>query len=48
MTATARAVSIASQRYDRSRTDFLAGITATQQSAADAIVNLYQTLGGGK
>ena len=60
MVASERAVSLASQRYDRGLTDFLNVVdaerqeyeledeyTATQQSAADAFVNLYKALGGG-
>lgn len=60
MAASERAVSLASQRYDRGLTDFLNVVdaerqqyaledeyTATQQSAADAFVNLYKALGGG-
>jgi NodT family efflux transporter outer membrane factor (OMF) lipoprotein len=60
MLASERAVSLASQRYDRGLTDFLNVVdaerqeydleneyAATQQSAADAFVNLYKALGGG-
>lgn len=60
MVASERAVTLASQRYDRGLTDFLNVVdaerqeyeleneyAATQQSAADAFVNLYKALGGG-
>jgi NodT family efflux transporter outer membrane factor (OMF) lipoprotein len=60
MAASERAVTLASQRYDRGLTDFLNVVdaerqqyaledeyTATQQSAADAFVGLYKSLGGG-